>query len=99
MKTAAEILRTKPNQAVRTIAPNVSVFEALTVMARENIGALLVVEEERIVGILTERDYARKMILVGRTARENGRKLDHDDRGHVRAPRQHQRGMHGADDR
>jgi len=70
MKTAAEILRTKPVQVVHTIAPTASVFDALTLMAEKNIGAVLVVEGERIVGIITERDYARKMILMGRTSKE-----------------------------
>jgi CBS domain-containing protein len=70
MKTAAEILRTKPVQAVYTIAPGATVFEALTLMADKNIGAVLVVEGEKIVGIITERDYARKMILMGRTSKE-----------------------------
>jgi CBS domain-containing protein len=70
MRTAAEILRTKPIHAVYTIAPTASVFEALTLMAERNIGAVLVVEGEKIVGIITERDYARKMILMGRTSKE-----------------------------
>ena len=70
MKTAAEILRTKAIKAVHTIAPTASVFDALTLMAQKNIGALLVVEGEKIVGIVTERDYARKVILMSRTSKE-----------------------------
>jgi CBS domain-containing protein len=70
MKTAREILRTKPIHVVHTIAPTATVFEALTLMAEKNIGALLVTEGEKIAGIITERDYARKMILVGRTSKE-----------------------------
>jgi CBS domain-containing protein len=70
MKTAAEILRTKSIQAVYTIAPTATVFDAVTLMAEKNIGALLVTEGEKIVGIVTERDYARKMILMGRASKE-----------------------------
>ena len=70
MKTAAEILRTKSGQAVHTIAPTASVFDAVTLMAQKGIGALLVMEGEKIVGIVTERDYARKIILMGRTSKE-----------------------------
>ncbi|MGZ5031882.1 MAG: CBS domain-containing protein [Usitatibacter sp.] len=70
MKTAAEILRTKPDQAVYAIAPTASVFDAVTLMAQKGIGALLVTEGEDIVGIVTERDYARKVILMGRASKE-----------------------------
>ncbi len=70
MKTVAEILRTKSVQAVYSIAPGDSVFDALTQMAEKNVGALLVTEAGKIVGIVTERDYARKVILMDRTSRE-----------------------------
>ena len=70
MKTTAEILRSKANQTVHTIAPTASVFDAVTLMAQKGIGALLVMEGEKIVGIITERDYARKIILMGRSSKE-----------------------------
>ena len=70
MKTAAHILRAKPDQAVHAIAPTATVFDAVKLMAEKGIGALLVLEGERVVGIITERDYARKTILMGRTSRE-----------------------------
>jgi CBS domain-containing protein len=70
MKTAAEILKTKSSQAVHVIAPTASVFDAVSLMAKKGIGALLVMEGEDIVGIVTERDYARKIILMGRTSKE-----------------------------
>ncbi len=70
MKTAADILRSKPHQTVYTIAPAASVFDAVKLMADKEIGALLVVEGEAIAGIITERDYARKVILMGRSSRE-----------------------------
>lgn len=70
MKTTAEILRSKATQTVYTIAPTASVFEAVTLMAQKGIGALLVMEGEKIVGIVSERDYARKIILMGRSSKE-----------------------------
>ena len=70
MKTVAQILRSKSDQAVYTIASTASVFDAVTLMAQKGIGALLVMEGEKIAGIVTERDYARKVILMGRASKE-----------------------------
>src|SRR3989338_8489787 len=70
MKSVAEILRSKPDQTVYKIAPDVSVYDALRLMADKNIGALLVVEERKIVGILSERDYARKVVLMDRSSKQ-----------------------------
>ena len=70
MKNVAEILRSKPDQTVYSIAPGVSVYDALRLMADRNIGALLVVEEGKIVGILSERDYARKVVLMDRSSKQ-----------------------------
>jgi CBS domain-containing protein len=70
VKTAAQILGTKSDSAVYAIAPTASVFEAIAQMAEKGIGALLVMEGEKIVGIITERDYARKTILLGRASKE-----------------------------
>lgn len=70
MGTVANIIRSKPDQAVHTISPAATMREALERMARHNIGALLVTEGDRIVGIVTERDYARKCVLMGRKSRE-----------------------------
>lgn len=70
MTTVTQILKSKRDQAVHTIAPVASVFDALKLMADRNIGALVVVEAEKIVGILTERDYARKVILMARSSKE-----------------------------
>ena len=70
MKTAAEILESKAKQAVHTIAPGDSVFDALKLMADKDIGALLVMEADRIAGIVTERDYARKIVLMSRSSKE-----------------------------
>jgi len=70
MTTAADVLKSKAHQAVHTIAPGATVFDALELMADKNIGALLVMEGERIAGIITERDYARKIVLMSRSSRE-----------------------------
>jgi CBS domain-containing protein len=70
MKNVAEILRSKPEQAVHTIAPSASVFDAVKLMAEKSIGALLVMEDLKIDGIITERDYARKIVLMGRSSKE-----------------------------
>lgn len=69
MTSVAKILQSKPDTTVHTIAPTALVFDALKLMADKGIGALLVTQEdERIVGIFTERDYARKIALLGRTS-------------------------------
>lgn len=70
MKNAADILQSKPNTTVHSVTPATSMFEAITLMAEKNIGALLVIEGETIRGIVSERDYARKIILAGRSSRE-----------------------------
>ena len=70
MTTVAEILKSKSDNSVYTIAPDATVFEAVSLMAQKNIGALLVVERERVVGIVSERDYARKVALMARSSRD-----------------------------
>ena len=70
MKTAAQILSSKPDRTIHTITPAASVYDALKLMADKNVGALLVIEGDKIAGIITERDYARKMILMGRTSKD-----------------------------
>ncbi len=69
MKTVKDILEAK-GQDVWSIGPDSPVFEALQVMADKNIGALVVVEGEDIVGIISERDYARKVILMGKSSKD-----------------------------
>ena len=68
MTIVAEILKSKPEGSVYSIAPTATVLQALQSMAERHIGALLVMENDAIVGILTERDYARKIALMGRTS-------------------------------
>jgi len=69
MNPIRQILQLK-GDFVWTITPNQSVLEALRLMADKDIGAVVVLQDEKIVGILSERDYARKIILLGKTSRE-----------------------------
>src|SRR5207302_6970026 len=70
MTIVAHILKSKPDQTVFTIGPDASVFEAISLMAERNIGALLVMQDDKVVGIVTERDYARKIVVVGRSSKD-----------------------------
>lgn len=70
MTTVADILRSKVDPTVYTIEPAVSVFDAVQLMAEKNIGALVVVECEQVVGIVTEREVARKLVLLARSPKE-----------------------------
>ena len=70
MQTAAQILKSKPHQTVHTIEPAASVYEAVKLMAEKNVGALLVVEHGKVVGIVSERDYARKLVLMERSPKD-----------------------------
>ena len=68
-KTVHQVLARKANRLV-SISPDASVFDALTLMAEHDIGSLVVLDGERLVGIFSERDYARQVVLVGKTSRE-----------------------------
>ena len=68
MTTVSDILKSKPAGAVYTIGPSAPVVDALRLMAEKNIGALVVVDNEAIVGIVSERDYARKVTLMSRSS-------------------------------
>jgi len=68
MHTVKELLREKGSQ-VYTIAPQSTVYEALELMAAKNIGSLVVLEHGNVAGVFTERDYARKVILKGRSSK------------------------------
>ena len=69
MTTVSQLLRKKGTDVV-TIGPQATVFEALQLMANKNIGALIVMENNEMAGIFSERDYARKVILAGRSSKE-----------------------------
>jgi CBS domain-containing protein len=67
MTTVRQVLREKGGDVV-TIGPDATVFEAIRTMADRNIGALVVMEGRQVVGIITERIYAREVVLKGRTS-------------------------------
>jgi len=69
MKTVQILLGQKGHE-VYSIEPSASVFDAITMMADKEIGALLVMEGDRIAGIMSERDYARKVILANRSSKD-----------------------------
>lgn len=69
MHTVADMLA-KKDSAVRSVTPADTVLHALGVMAEHDIGGVIVLEDGRLAGILTERDYARRVVLLGRASRD-----------------------------
>ncbi|SIT48072.1 putative signal-transduction protein with CBS domains [Paraburkholderia piptadeniae] len=69
MTSVAQVLKSKPNQDVFTIEASDSVYNAIKLMAEKQIGALIVKENGSIAGIVTERDYARKIVLMDRSSK------------------------------
>lgn len=69
MKTLQRVLAAK-GDAIYSIGPDDSVFDALAEMRERDVGALIVLEEGKVVGIFSERDYARKIILLGRASKD-----------------------------
>ena len=67
--TISEILYHK-GSTVWSVSPNIMVFDAIQLMADKNIGALLVIDRERLVGIMSERDYTRKIALKGKSSKQ-----------------------------
>ena len=70
MKTVSDILNSKGHD-VYSVGPGDSVFNSLKLMADKEVGALLVMDGEKLVGIVTERDYARKVILEGKSSKSS----------------------------
>jgi len=70
MTTVRQLLHGKAKGDLIATSPDASVLEALKLMAEKNVGAVLVMEGDHLAGILSERDYARKVILLGRTSAE-----------------------------
>ncbi|PLZ03827.1 inosine-5-monophosphate dehydrogenase [Burkholderia sp. WAC0059] len=69
MTCVAQILNSKPDCTVHTINASDSVYDAIRLMAQKQIGALVVTDRDAIVGIVTERDYARKVVLMDRASK------------------------------
>jgi CBS domain-containing protein len=69
MVSVRDILKAKDSK-IQSISPKATVYEALEKMSEKEIGALVVMENDKIVGIISERDYARKIILQGKTSKE-----------------------------
>ena len=69
MKTLLQIINDKKHKEIISIAPNRPVFDALVILAEYKIGALAVMQDGKLVGIFSERDYAREVILQGRSSK------------------------------
>lgn len=69
MQTVKTMLHNK-EAGILSIAPDATVFAAIKLMSEKNVGALLVIDGEKMVGIITERDYTRKVILEGKSSKE-----------------------------
>jgi len=88
MRTVKQLLDDKGRQTY-SIGPDQTMYQAITQMAERSVGALLVMQGERMVGIVSERDYARKIILKGRSSRETPvcdvmtAKVYHTDENHT----------------
>ena len=68
MTTVAQVIQDKIGREIYTISPSATVLEAITLMADKGIGALVVTQDEKVVGIISERDYTRKVALMERTS-------------------------------
>jgi CBS domain-containing protein len=85
MKTVAQVLQRKA-LTVLGVGPEDTVFDALRLMAEHDVGALLVMDGERLAGIFSERDYARKVILMGKASRDTRVRDIMTERVHVVSP-------------
>ncbi len=68
MTIVAQVIKNKAVQSIFTISPNATVLEAIKIMAAKGVGALVVAEDEKVVGIFSERDYTRKIALMERSS-------------------------------
>jgi CBS domain-containing protein len=70
MKSVAQLLKAKNGGIIYSISPNASVLDGVKMLAEKGIGAILVMEGDKLVGIFSERDYARKIILQGKSSKD-----------------------------
>ena len=98
MQTVQHILGTK-HETLLSISPDADVFDALATMARHDVGALAVLDRGRLVGMFSERDYARKVILHGKTSRDTPVSAIMTTDVLTVGPRQHRPGLHVPHDR
>lgn len=70
MKRVQDLLKEKKSQEIWSVTPETIVYRALQLLSEKEIGALLVMENQKLVGIVSERDYARKVILEGKSSKE-----------------------------
>ncbi|MGB8695364.1 MULTISPECIES: CBS domain-containing protein [Acinetobacter] len=70
MTNVAQVIQDKIEQTIFTISPEATVLEAISLMADKGIGAVVVTDQDKVVGILSERDYTRKVMLMERTSKE-----------------------------
>ena len=75
MKMVKDILKVK-GRNVWSVGPGASVYDAMKIMADREVGALMVIEGTKLIGIISERDYARKVILQGRSSKNVRRKRE-----------------------
>ncbi|MBI5773364.1 MAG: CBS domain-containing protein [Verrucomicrobia bacterium] len=68
--TVDSILHNKSHASVWSVTPSATVFDAIKMMADKNVGALLVMEGERLIGVMSERDYTRKVALKGKSSKQ-----------------------------
>ena len=68
MTIVAQVIKNKAVQSIFTISPNATVLEAIKIMADKGVGALVVAEDEKVVGIFSERDYTRQIALMERSS-------------------------------
>lgn len=69
MTIVAELLKAKDSSTIHRIGPDATVYEAVEMMAQHRVGSVLVIEGDKVLGIVTERDYARKIALMDRSSR------------------------------
>ena len=74
MKTVRDVLQSKEQKEVYSVTPDTLVYRALQLLNEKRIGALVVLEQGELVGIVSERDYARKVILEGKSSKETSTK-------------------------